>query len=44
MDQGVDLQKERARERRETQQTRYRHLYQARRVKGDVISQVANIY
>lgn len=38
-EQGVSLQQERARQKRESQQTRYRHLYQARRVKGDVISQ-----
>ncbi|CAG5120306.1 unnamed protein product [Candidula unifasciata] len=38
-EQGANLQQTRAREKRETQQTRYRHLYQARRVKGDVISQ-----
>ncbi|XP_059155692.1 transmembrane protein 198-like [Physella acuta] len=38
-EQGANLQQVRAREKKETQQTRYRHLYQARRVKGDVISQ-----
>ncbi|XP_005094075.1 transmembrane protein 198 [Aplysia californica] len=38
-EQGANLQHARAREKRESQQTRYRHLYQARRVKGDVISQ-----
>lgn len=37
---GANLQQIQAREKREIQQTRYRHLYQARRVKGDVISQV----
>ncbi|KAH9520060.1 hypothetical protein Btru_059846 [Bulinus truncatus] len=38
-EQTTNLQQSRVREKRETQQTRYRHLYQARRVKGDVISQ-----
>ncbi|KAI8793234.1 transmembrane protein 198 [Biomphalaria glabrata] len=38
-EQTSNVQTSRAREKRETQQTRYRHLYQARRVKGDVISQ-----
>ncbi|CAL1542269.1 unnamed protein product [Lymnaea stagnalis] len=38
-EQNANLQQMRVREKRETQQTRYRHLYQARRVKGDVISQ-----
>ncbi|CAG5124960.1 unnamed protein product [Candidula unifasciata] len=36
---GSHLQQVRASGRKETQQVRYRHLYQARRVKGDVISQ-----
>lgn len=36
---GVDLQRLRMRQRREAQHTRYRHLYQVRRVNGDVISQ-----
>ncbi|BFY98027.1 hypothetical protein BsWGS_01067 [Bradybaena similaris] len=45
-EQGANLQQVRAKEKRETQQTRYRHLYQARRVKGDVISQnfIQNIH
>ncbi|GFN73788.1 transmembrane protein 198-like [Plakobranchus ocellatus] len=38
-EQSVHLHQTKARERREIQQTRYRHLYQARRVRGDVISQ-----
>ncbi|RUS92081.1 hypothetical protein EGW08_000105 [Elysia chlorotica] len=38
-EQGTHVQQSKAQERRETQQTRYRHLYQARRVRGDVISQ-----
>ncbi|KAL8580810.1 hypothetical protein ACOMHN_017314 [Nucella lapillus] len=36
---GVNLQRLRLRQKREEQQTRYRHLYQVRRVNGDVISQ-----
>ncbi|KAL5007709.1 hypothetical protein ScPMuIL_016515 [Solemya velum] len=35
----VNLQKLRAKERKTTNQSRYRHLYQVRRVNGDVISQ-----
>ncbi|KAK3108794.1 hypothetical protein FSP39_015901 [Pinctada imbricata] len=35
----VNLQKSRQRERGDTQQSRYRHLYQARRATGDVLSQ-----
>ncbi|GFR74223.1 transmembrane protein 198-like [Elysia marginata] len=38
-EQSANLQQTKVQERRETQQTRYRHLYQARRVRGDVISQ-----
>lgn len=40
---GVDLQRLRMRQRREAQHTRYRHLYQVRRVNGDVISQVSKL-
>ena len=36
----VNLQRVRAKERRDTQHSRYRHLYQVRRCNGDVISQV----
>ncbi|XP_076464920.1 transmembrane protein 198-like isoform X2 [Babylonia areolata] len=36
---GINLQRLRMRQKREAQQTRYRHLYQVRRVNGDVISQ-----
>ncbi|XP_046375919.1 transmembrane protein 198-like isoform X1 [Haliotis rufescens] len=38
----VNLKRIRARERRDEQHSRYRHLYQVRRVNGDVISQVNN--
>lgn len=37
--QGINLQRLRTRQNRDAQQTRYRHLYQVRRVNGDVISQ-----
>ncbi|XP_050418320.1 transmembrane protein 198 [Patella vulgata] len=35
----INLQRARAKQRRDAQQSRYRHLYQVRRVNGDVISQ-----
>lgn len=38
----VNVKKVRAKERREGQQSRYRHLYQVRRVNGDVIATVGN--
>lgn len=40
----VNLQRVRQRQKNETQHSRYRHLYQARRLTGDIISQVNGIW